>query len=276
MSMNETVLEMHFHKPLMDLFRSTFGLGNSGSINFYKYSPQREVFIGFDQAYAKTELTEYEFFNLLKQAAESGKYHLPDKFVGYFLQFKVVTQLTHRMKRTPTAITARPYYRASLSTTKDVNTGHSQHELLHQLTQNPGAMVYYACPMIFERSMLYEVNVNLDTLQLPDLRTCPSSYSDNDHHHIYFNTTTTDPIWCSEPVVGKSETPGTLVKKIKEALNAEAPHLAASLLDQLTNIQRLGLTGQEEIFRESQSPPSTLKLIGDALTVVRISHNQDE
>ncbi len=38
---NETVLEMHYHRPLMDLFREAFGLGESGKINFYKYSPKR-------------------------------------------------------------------------------------------------------------------------------------------------------------------------------------------------------------------------------------------
>lgn len=60
--MNETVLEMHYHRPLMDLFRAVFGLG-AGGINFYKYSPQRECFVGFDQAYARTELSEQELFS---------------------------------------------------------------------------------------------------------------------------------------------------------------------------------------------------------------------
>ena len=33
----ETVLEMHYHRPLMELFRSVFGVG-AGRINFYKYA----------------------------------------------------------------------------------------------------------------------------------------------------------------------------------------------------------------------------------------------
>ncbi len=65
MSINETVLEMHYHKPLFELISKNLGLG-TGSFNFYKYSPQRECFVGFDQAFIKSELTEQQMFNALK------------------------------------------------------------------------------------------------------------------------------------------------------------------------------------------------------------------
>ena len=78
----ETVLEMHYHRPLMDAFREVFGLGPPGGFNFYKYSPQRETFVGFDQAYAKSELAEDEFFDMLRKAATENDYQLGDGFVG--------------------------------------------------------------------------------------------------------------------------------------------------------------------------------------------------
>jgi hypothetical protein len=125
----------------MDLFRECIGLGTNGGINFYKYSPQRECFIGFDQAYVKSELGEKEFFDILKDSAENRDYELKEVFVGYFLQFKVVKQMQKRMKYTPAIITNSPHYRVSLDTKKNINTGQSQHELLYNLNKNAGAMV---------------------------------------------------------------------------------------------------------------------------------------
>src|SRR6185369_13805746 len=118
MAITETVLEMHFHRPIMDLIRDTFGLGASGQMNFYKWSPQKECFVGFDQAYVKTELSDDEFFNLLKTSAASDQYRLNDVLFGYFLQFKVVTSHRNRTIYTPPTVTNSPHYRASLSTTK--------------------------------------------------------------------------------------------------------------------------------------------------------------
>ena len=90
MAINETVLEMHYHKPLMDLFRTTFGVGPSGQINFFKYSPQKECFLGFDQAYVMTDLDVDDFFDMLRRNAMSNDYRMNEIFIGYFLQFKVV------------------------------------------------------------------------------------------------------------------------------------------------------------------------------------------
>src|SRR6185369_15681411 len=127
---NETTLEMHYHRPLVDLFRATLGLGKAGSLNYYKYSPQRECFIGFDQAYAATELPENLFFQQL-QAAAVTDYKLGDQFLGYFLQFKVVHVRNKRSRYTPPAITSSPHYKVVLDTTKNLRTGVSQHELLY-------------------------------------------------------------------------------------------------------------------------------------------------
>lgn len=171
MTISETVLEMHYHRPLIDLFRDTYGLGPTGKFNFYKYSPQKEVFLGFDQAFAMTELTDAQFFQQMQTSAMTEGYKLTSRFIAYFLQFKVVTELKKRFKQTPVGITNRPHYRASVDTTKNDRTGFSQHELLFNLNRNDQAMVYYACPMLFEKSSLYEVRVDLDPLRLVDLDT---------------------------------------------------------------------------------------------------------
>jgi len=266
----ETILEMHFHKPLMDLFRSTFGLGSTGSINFYKYSPQRECFIGFDQAYAKTELSDEEFFRVLRDSAASSGYRLGDKFIGYFLQFKVVREMKTRRKYTPANIINRPHYRVDLDTTKNINTGISQHELLYNLNQNPGAMVYYACPMVFDRSVLYDIHVDLDNLRLADFDFCPSSYADNDNHFIYYNDTQEDPIWRSDPVDGKAIAPRELVAMARARLERLEPaQSAVELLKILTDLETAGISPQAEAFKE-KSTPNILPLVAESLTIIRV------
>lgn len=69
----ETVLEMHFHSELMTTIRGTLGLAPKGSMNFFKYSPQNETFVGFDQAYVKTTLTADEFLRMLRDSASTRK-----------------------------------------------------------------------------------------------------------------------------------------------------------------------------------------------------------
>ncbi|MEC9491687.1 hypothetical protein [Flexistipes sp.] len=221
MSINETVLEMHFHKPLMELFSSTLGLG-AGAFNFYKYSPQRECFVGFDQAFIRSDLSDQEMFEMLKSSATTNRYSLSSTFIGLFLQYKVVKQIQRRTRHTPPVITSRPYLRASLDTKKNINTGFSQHELLYNLNINVGAFVYYACPMLFDRTELYNTDPDLELMRLADVTSCPGPYSDNDSHFIYFNDTDATPIWCSEPVEGKAVSPKQMVVTIGQQLQVVA------------------------------------------------------
>ena len=272
----ETVLEMHYHRPLMDLFRSTFGLGSTGDINFYKYSPQRECFVGFDQAYVKSQLSQEEFFKMLRDSAATSGYRLKDKFIGYFLQFKVVKELHVRRKYTPTGIVGKPHYRVKLDTTKNINTGLSQHELLHNLSQNAGAMVYYACPMLFDRSAIYDIDVDLDALRLADLTFCPSAYLDNDNHHIYYNDPSAVPVWCSEPVTGKAIFPLELSVLLSATIGQlEAAHSAANLLKLLTGIEAVGLNPSSEGMK-GMTVPSILPLVGESLTIIRVGPGAEE
>jgi hypothetical protein len=70
----------------------------------------------------------------------------------------------------------------------------------------------YACPMIFDRSSLYDVDIDLDSLRLADVDSCPAPYTDNDNHFIYFNVPTATPVWCSDSVDGKAVLPGQLAE----------------------------------------------------------------
>lgn len=270
MTISETVLEMHYHKPLIDLFRETYGVGPNGRISFYKYSPQREVFLGFDQAFAMTEMTDEQFFQQMKISAMNGGYKLTSRFIAYFLQFKVVTELKKRFKQTPVGITNRPHYRASLDTTKNDRTSFSQHELLFNLNRNDQAMVYYACPMLFEKASLYEVQVDLESLKLADLGTCPSEFSDNSNHYVYFNEKTSDPIWCSEPVQGKALTAKQFVDLAASKLRETSLDMGLeSLLTLLRKIKAFGATEADRI-EKSGSGTSGLALVADSLTIIRV------
>ena len=272
----ETVLEMHYHRPLMDLFRETFGLGPGGTVNFYKYSPQRECFVGFDQAYARTELSEADFFTLIQGVANGSVGSLGDRFIGYFLQFKVVRPMQKRMRLTPATIVTRPHYRASLDTTKNRNTGLSQHELLYNLGKAHGAFVYYACPMVFDRTDLYDVTVDLDTLRLAELTSCPSAYSDNDSHFIYFASPQAVPVWCSEPVEGRAVSLRELATSLGSHLRVADPaKSAAQLLKVLTDLDAVGLSARSEYFLEFERP-SVLSFVADALTIVRLGPDSGE
>lgn len=216
MSITETTLEMHFHASLIELFRETFGLGRDG-FNYYKYSTQKECFVGFDQAYIRSELSDEELFRMLKESVDKRGYNLSNFFVGYFLQYKVVNEKKNRMRHTPQNIFSSPHYRVSLDTKKNVNSGYSQHELLYLLNHNRGAMVYYACPMIFDKSQLY-ARPELDLLRLADLSTCPGMYDDNETHYIYFDDARSEPLWCSDPVEGIAVSPDKAFYKIKEKI----------------------------------------------------------
>lgn len=270
MSITETVLEMHYHRPLMDLFRETYGVGSSGRMNFYKYSPQREVFLGFDQAYAMTELNDQEFFGQLQFCAMNDGYRLSSRFLAYFLQFKVVSELQKIQKKTPAQIRSRPHYRSSLETRKNDRTGFSQHELLFNLNRNDGAMVYYACPMVFEKASLYEIEVNLDLLRFVDVDSCPSIYADNSKHYIYFDDQQSQPVWCSDPVDGVALSSTEFSKRvIGQILQGSPKDSAKNLMELLMKIKKLGESEEKmPIFGESKS--KGISLFADSLMIMRL------
>lgn len=269
MRINETVLEMHFHHSIIELFRTTLGLGN-GAFNFYKYSPQRECFVGFDQAFVKTDLNPEELFQDLKHSATNNGYSLSNFFVGLFLQYKVVKEMSKRSRVTPFQILGNPHFRASLDTKKNIRTGASQHELLFNLNRNTGALVYYACPFLFEQSDLYSKNVDLSKLRLADLSSCPSLYSDNDSHFIYYTDDKAPPIWCSEPVEGNALSPEKMIKEIGEKVSSEDfLALQVKLLDELNSVYEV----KEEKGLEKET--KLYELVSEPLTIIRYSEKNN-
>lgn len=269
MAISETVLEMHYHHPLMDLIRNTYGVGQTGKFKFFKYTPQKEVFLGFDQAYAVTEISDDDFFAQLKTSAMKDGYKLKQTFIAYFLQFKVVSELQKYQKKNPPQIISKPYYRATLDTTKNDRTGFSQHELLYNLSKNNGAMVYYACPMLFDKSALYEVNVSLEPLRLVDFSSCPSDFSDNSKHYIYFDQKQTDPIWCSDPVLGTAITADEFARLVVSRLRQASPEETVAQVFELLRAIKEGFA--KRVDREAGNDPegNGLELFADALTIVR-------
>ncbi len=201
----ETTLEMHYHFAMMDLFRSTFGVGPTGRFSFFKYSIRKEKFVGFDQAYVQTTLSDQELYKDLTNIAQ-GKQNSP-KYVGYFLQFKVVDKRTKRSSNIPPSVTAySPFYSVKLSTGRDTKNNLSQHELLKNISSSSsGAFVYYACPLLFDKLDLYARDADLDQLVLVEVNSGTPHLTDNKtQHHIYFSSPTSTPVWCSEPVQGVS------------------------------------------------------------------------
>ena len=259
----ETTLEMHYHKPLMDAFKACYGVGPTGHFSFYKYSPQKEKFIGFDQAYVRTELDDDKFFDEIKKAA-AGTTTAP-KYVGYFLQFKVVEPRTKRRKSIPKEITdSPPFFAVTLSTKRDAEGNLSQHELLRNIqASSTSAFVYYACPMLFDKLDLYVDDPDLTHLRLVDLRSAVSDFSDNQTHHIFFKDTASNPVWCSEPTEGTVWTVEQMFDRMRNSNTS--PQEQASLL--VSVIERTASPMRKE--KEELKLSEKLALLADYLYLVR-------
>lgn len=230
----ETTLEMHYHKALMDAFKACYGIGPTGHFSFYKYSQQKEKFIGFDQAYVRTELDDDKFYAEIKKAA-SGQ-PTAKKYAGYFLQFKVVEERTKKLKSIPKVISSTPpFYGVKLSTKRDGDGNLSQHELLRNIrASSKKALVYYACPMLFEKLDLYVDDPDLGLLRLADVESSKSDFSDNKTHHIFFKDQTSQPVWCSDPTEGTALTFEQFIERVKESNDTpqERAQLLLSIIDQ--------------------------------------------
>lgn len=201
----ESLLEMHFHSALVELFEEAF---EARVIRIYKPSTNREVWLGYDQAWVRTELTQREFEDHLAASLHGGP-PFPQRFIGYFLQFKRVERMVRRSRFTPAGFPDE-YYRAELSASVNPHTQLSQHATLLRLQQFEASDVNYACPMLFGPDAMYD-KPNLDRLRLVPLRGAPT-YTDDERHFIAFRSEGDPvPVWCSEPVDAKSVTVGEWV-----------------------------------------------------------------
>ncbi|MFX0198020.1 MAG: hypothetical protein ACFFCW_18020 [Candidatus Hodarchaeota archaeon] len=196
----EALLEMHFHRAIIQHFESIYG---ANFLRLLKPSSQQEAWVGFDQGWIHTTLSNQELFDELRQAVQSANISVKDFYLGYFLQFKIVERILRRSRFMPISYTL-PYLRAELSLEPNTRTGLSQHETLLRLSQINNAAVCYACPMFFESDDIY-ANPDLDRLRCVDMSSAPSGWATNQRHFAMFqHEFDPTPLWCSEPSRGKA------------------------------------------------------------------------
>lgn len=220
--------------------------------------------MGFDQAYVRTDLSPMQLLGELRSATTSGNYGLRHVVIGYFLQFKVVKRMVNRSKAMPPGFYP-PYFRSDLDTHRRAANAPSQHELLFSLASNPNAMVYYACPMVFDRVDLYRPQADLDQLVLADVSSAPSPYTDNERHFVSFQQVDSPPTWCSEPILGKGIDPKSFVHRLVQLVqNHDLGSLNRKLLLDFLSSPTQFARSVEDSVPESAS---------QALTVIRVSSN---
>lgn len=196
----ESLLEMYFFQAQVKHFESVFG---AKFLRLLKPSPQKEAWVGFDQGWVRTSVSNEEFFDRLKTAIQAEATSSNHFYLGYFLQFKTVQRIVRRSKHFPTGFSI-PYFRSELSLEPNKHTGLSQHETLLRLSRIPFANVSYSCAMLFNLDDLYQ-EPDLSRLRCVDLLTAPTGWATNEPHFIAFRTENdSDPLWCSQPVQGKA------------------------------------------------------------------------
>jgi hypothetical protein len=103
---------------------------------------------------------------------------------------------------------------------------------------------------------------------LADLSSCPSIYSDNDSHFIYYDDEAAPPIWCSEPVEGIAISPKKMVQDIRKYITeADNPEKQLSLIGELDS---------PFTIKEAKGQGKEMKLyelVYESLTILRYSEN---
>ncbi len=245
----EALLEMHYHRALVDLFANHYG---AMFLQLVKPSAVREAWVGFDQGWVRTTLTQSDLLNQLRGVLASQGSIVPKFYVGYFMQFKPVVRISKRGSNCPGTYTA-PYYRVALSLKPNRTTGLSQHETLLRLTKVTNSDVTYACPMLFDHDRLYEPP-DLDALRIVEVATAPAGWATNQSHFITFQTPDDpNPQWMSEPEPAK-------VYAVPEWLHSSTRSLPKLTGDQVADlieaVQRELPSADRKAFREERDTMS--------------------
>lgn len=120
--------------------------------------------------------------------------------------------------------------------------------------------------MIFDKTDLYEVDASLDTLQLVDMTSCPGSFGDNSKHYIYFDQKNSPPVWCSEPVGGKSISAKSFAERVLGQLQQREPDRSS---ERVTSLLATIKEIEAQLSTEKQSGSMGLSLVGDSMTIVQ-------
>jgi len=206
----ESLLEMYYFKCFIESLTATYG---AREFHVYKPSPQKEAWLGFDQAWAKTILPEDQFFNSIK---DYNSDHDPIDhriLFAFFLQFKVVKQITHGRAMHRPEHFINPYYKISLYLHQNRTTNLSQHQCLVKLSALPNALVFYVCPILAVPIDVYS-EPNINDLRLVNV-TNANAYPNNSSHTINFQTPNSQPVWMSEPQEGESINFNSFARKLQ-------------------------------------------------------------
>ncbi len=200
MSMSETLMEMYYFPAIRDFLASEFGVR---VLRILKPSQRREGWVGFDQGWVRTDLSDEELYNQLSKTLHGVAASKPLFYFGFFLQFKTVDIMKRRSKHTPPGMVA-DYYRSELDLTRSLESGSIQHHLLVRLSSISGARVAYACPMFFDIDSIYDPP-DLSTLRCMPVTNDTPLYNEGERHFIAVQfPKSPSGYWCSEPIHVKS------------------------------------------------------------------------
>lgn len=228
----EALLEMRYFEPLWTLFEGMLG---ANFVQLLKPTQRGEKWIGVDQVWSTKEIPQERLFTEISESVEDSSNPV-SVYVAFFLQFKVV----HRMKRaygqTRDAVRGK-HFRVDLDTEpkwdKDGNWSYySQHEVMKRVSQVDPFLVWYACPFIFTADEVLKRPVQLEEIKFVVVDGDTPDYSDEERHHICFQTRSSLPQWCSEPVPGKL----TDIKKLAEKIT-ESPLAGKELVKDLKRLR---------------------------------------
>jgi hypothetical protein len=197
---SEALLEMYFLQSTLKELGAMYG---KESLKLIKPSPQDEKWVGIDQAWVSTSMTDDDFLKHLKSTVSAGE--SAPFFFAVFRQYKRVEEISKASKYTPYRDTPdewkRPYYRCEIytqpgkenegikvSSTKNYQPQpqYSQHEALIRLSSLPNADVHYACPMVFTPIDVWK-EPDMNQVRLVPVRPGQPTYAgDSERHHLCF------------------------------------------------------------------------------------------
>lgn len=223
----ESLLEMHYFRVLVRRYRRVLGR----EIQIFKPATTAEHWFGFDQGFFTSNIPKPEAIQDLRRYIQSGSTPRFTVFRAFLLQFKVVEVARKRSALSPPGWFA-PYYRSELYLEPNRKTGISQHEALRRLSGLAGASVAYVCPMIFEENDVLNPPQFVD-LRFVDVSLSPTGWLTNERHFIAFQTSSSLPTWCSEPVPGKSLEFEQIVERATPLKTEELFNLLARIREKL-------------------------------------------
>ena len=243
----EALLEMHFHQSMVDLFSSTYGLNY---LSLYKPSPQREAWVGFDQAWVRSEFSYDDFLRRLSDQIASPNPLIETFYLAYFFQFKSVEKIIKNSTLKP-ANYSTPYYRSKISTQPNKYSMLSQHDTLRRISILNNSCVYYASGMMFDHFEVYEP-VDLNKLRFVPISNSPNLTPRNKHFITFQTIHDPNPNWCSDPIPGTSL---NIFQLLDDSIFRYSPQELYSFLQDINEIlSRIVLSNQNSIRIELLYP----------------------